>query len=296
MAEITRRRTGELVRILFDVLIRHPEGLPAREALSAVEQRVQLSDFEKGQFPSGGRRFEKIVRFATVDCVKAGWLFKEKGRWIVTDAGRAIYQQITDPEKFYQEASRLYRRWKQSQGESAALEKDIPDEQSPKEASVTFEEADETAWQEIQEYVAAMPPYEFQELVADLLAAMGYFVTWIAPPGKDGGVDIVAWSDPLGTRPPRIKVQVKRQSSSLGVEGLRAFLANLSDDDVGIFVCTGGFSKDAADTARAQERRKVTLVHLERLVDLWVEYYGRLSDRARQRLTLRPIYFLAPRD
>jgi restriction system protein len=52
-----------------------------------------------------------------------------------------------------------------------------------------------------------MNPYDFQDLVADLLRAMSYHVTWVSPPGKDGGVDILAWPDALGTRPPRIKVR-----------------------------------------------------------------------------------------
>jgi len=38
---------------------------------------------------------------------------------------------------------------------------------------------------------------------------MGYHVAWVAPPGPDGGVDVIAQSDPLGINGPRIKVQVK---------------------------------------------------------------------------------------
>jgi restriction system protein len=139
-----------------------------------------------------------------------------------------------------------------------------------------------------------MNPFDFQELVAALLRAMGYHVSWIAPPGKDGGIDIVAWSDPLGTRPPRIKVQVKRVGQNVSVDGLRSFMAILSDDDVGLFVTTAGFTKDAEEAARTQEKRKVTLVNLEKLFDLWVEYYARLDNDARRRLPLSPIYFLAP--
>ena len=165
---------------------------------------------------------------------------------------------------------------------------------SGKTASITFEQAEEQAWSEIEQYLRDMKPYDFQDMVAGLLRAMGYHVSWIAPPGKDGGIDIVAWSDPLGTRPPRVKVQVKRVGQNISVEGLRAFMATLGDDDVGLFVTTGGFTKDAEEEARTQEKRKVTLVSLEKLFDLWVEYYGRLSDEARARLPLRPIYFLAP--
>jgi restriction system protein len=139
-----------------------------------------------------------------------------------------------------------------------------------------------------------MPPYDFQDLVGSLLRAMGYHVGWIAPPGKDGGVDIVAFNDPLGTRPPRIKVQVKRQQGRVSVDGLRSFMAILGADDVGIFVNAGGFTKDAEDEARGQHARRVTLVDLERLVELWVEYRGKLDEAARRRLPLQPVYFLAP--
>ena len=139
-----------------------------------------------------------------------------------------------------------------------------------------------------------MLPYEFQELVAALLRAMGYHIGWVAPPGKDGGIDIVAYNDPLGTRPPRIKVQVKRQESKVSVDGLRSFMAVLGAEDVGIFVNAGGFTRDAEDEARGQQVRRVTLVDLDRLVKLWKEHYSKLDEAARRRLPLEPIYFLAP--
>lgn len=138
-----------------------------------------------------------------------------------------------------------------------------------------------------------MPPYDFQNLVAALLGAMGYHVGWIAQPGKDGGVDILAFNDPLGTTLPRIKVQVKRQQQKVAVDGLRAFMALLGSDDVGIFVNTGGFTRDAIDEARSQTTRRVTLVDQGRLVKLWTEHYAKLEEGARRRLPLVPVYFLA---
>ena len=295
MPEITRRRTAEFIRKLFDILIPHPDGMPAREALSALRQKVQLSDYEQGSYDSGGQRFDQIVRFATVDCVKAGWLLKQKGRWVVTDEGKKAHAAHLDPEAFYRRAVKLYYEWKASQpGGEPSTEEEIDDGSSGKAASVTFEQAEEQAWQEIEQYLREMKPYDFQDLVAALLRAMGYHVSWVAPPGKDGGIDIVAWSDPLGTRPPRIKVQVKRVGQNVNVEGLRSFMAMLGDDDVGLFVTTAGFTKDAEEEARTQEKRKVTLVNLDKLFDLWVEYYGQLDYEARRRLPLRPIHFLAP--
>jgi restriction system protein len=160
--------------------------------------------------------------------------------------------------------------------------------------SITFEQAEEQAWAEIEAYVAALDPYEFQRLVADLLKAMGYFPNWVAPPGKDSGVDIIAYLDPLGTRQPRIKVQVKRQQQRISRDGVSSFLAHVNEEDVGLFVNTGGFTRDAEDFARMQERRKITLIDLERLVDLWVQASPKLDDNARERLPLTPIHFLTP--
>jgi restriction system protein len=295
MPEITRRRTGEMLRELFAILMPVPEGMQAREALAALEDRLTLSDYEKGQFASGGKRFDKIVRFATVDLVKAGWLFKEKGRWTVTEDGQRAYVAFADPEAFYKEAVRLYHQWKATQPEDIEdTSEESPEETTAKAASITLEEAEEQAWSEIDQYLRAINPYEFQEIVASLLRAMGYHISWIAPPGRDGGIDILAASDPLGTRPPRIKVQVKRQSQSVDVDGLRSFMALLGDGDVGIFVSVGGFTKNAAEEARLQEKRKITLLNNEQLFDLWVEYYGKLKDEDRRRLPLKPIHFLSP--
>jgi restriction system protein len=295
MAEITRKRTGELLRKLFEILMPHADGMQARDALIALETAIPPTEFEKGSYASGGRRFDKIVRFATVDCVKAGWLQKTKGRWSITDAGKDAYKKYPDAEAFYRQAVKLYHEWKSSQPDAELVAEEASmDDAGAKAASINFEEAEEQAWLEIEQYLRGMKPYDFQDLVAELLRAMGYHVSWIAPPGKDGGIDILATTDPLGTKSPRIKVQVKRQQQTISVDGLRSFLALLGDGDVGLFVSIGGFTKDAEAEARTQEKRKVTLIDLETLFDLWVEHYDNLTDGARRRLPLRPIHFLAP--
>jgi restriction system protein len=299
MAETTRRRSGELLRKLFEILKPSPEGMSAAAALERLAGSVQLTDYEAGNYGSGGRRFEKIVRFATVDCVKAGWLVKNKGTWMVTEVGLLAHQEFTDPETFHKEAARLYYAWRKGREVS---EEEIgdpitePDTEDPEKSSrITFEHAEEQAWGEIEAHVGAMDPYEFQRLVADLLKAMGYYPSWVSPPGKDGGLDIIAHADPLGTRPPRIKVQVKRRQQRVDREGVGAFLAHVNEDDAGLFVSLGGFTRDAEDFARMQERRKITLIDLDRLVELWIEFYPKLDDLARDRLRLTPIYFLTPR-
>jgi restriction system protein len=299
MAEVTKKRTGEMLRKLFAILLQSPDGVQAGAALKKLENAVTLSPYEAGFYESSGdRRFEKIVRFATVDCVKAGWMIKHKGTWTVTATGIEAYNNISDPEAFYRAAVKLYDEWKagqKGQASSSSVQPELTeDDAADKATSITFEQAEEQAWSEIEQYLLAMNPFDFQDLVADLLRAMDYHVSWVSPPGKDGGVDILAYNDPLGTRPPRIKVQVKRVAQRVPTDTLRAFTSLIGNNDVGLFVSTGGFTKDAEEFARVQETRKVTLIDLDKLVELWIRFYGKLEDGARRRLPLSPIYFLTP--
>lgn len=293
MPEITYKRRGELIRKVFQVLRQSPNGLPAKEVLARVEAGLPLTDFEKSTYPNrpNVRRFEKIVRFSSIPHVKAGWLIKGRSGWTITEEGQKAYDQLPNPEKFDREAVRLYRDWASSQQPD-----EEPEQPEIVPASTTLEEAQETAWTEIEEYLKGMNPYDFQHLVAALLSAMGYHVAWVSTPGPDRGIDILAHTDPLGTKPPRIKVQVKRRADKVDVDGLRAFMALLGDQDVGIFVSTGGFTGNAQTEARTSETRKITLLDLEKFVDLWIDHQDKIEEEDRRRFPLTPVHFLAPTE
>jgi len=47
---------------------------------------------------------------------------------------------------------------------------------------------------------------------------------------------------------------------------------------------------------RAQEKRRLMLLDLRRLFDLWVEHYDRIPEEHRRLLPLRAIHFLAPSE
>jgi restriction system protein len=295
MAQVTRKRVGELARGVFTVLLPQPEGLPAKAVLERMWTEVPPTEFERQNYPANPevRRYEKMVRFATISSVKAGWLSKNKGLWSLTEEGRSAHSRFADPYEFIREAGRLYKQWKDQQ---PAEEPEAEDEEFATEAvdaAMTLEEAEESAWSEIETYLAEMNPYDFQQLVAGLLRGMGYHVSWVSPPGPDRGIDVIAHSDPLGITGPRIKVQVKRTAERIPSRDVRSFFAVIADVDVGLFVATGGFTKDAEDETRTQERRRVMLLDLRRFFDLWVEHYSRIPEQYRRLLPLKPVQFLA---
>jgi len=290
MPGLGRQRRGELLRAVFDVLAEHPDGIQARDALTEVEKHLGLTEFEAANYPgSDTRRFEKTVRFQTINAVKAGWMTKRAGIWTATQEGLAAHGEFTDPKRFLIEAEKLYRVWVASQPAKGSTEDE--DESTISDASLTLEEAKEKSWQEVREFLHAMDPYEFQHLVAGLLRGMGYSVTWVSPPGKDRGLDIVALSDPIGVDGRRIKVQVKREKSKTDAKTLRAFTSVLHAGEVGLFVTLGGFTPDAESEAR-NEARRIRLVDAYELYELWARYYDRIPEQDRIRLPIKFIPFL----
>lgn len=166
-----------------------------------------MTEFEAANYPgSDVRRFEKTVRFVTINAVKAGWMVKEAGVWSPTEDGLQAHAKFSDPEQFLVEAQKLYRAWEKAQPPQEE-EKELDEaEEEFSATSVTLERAEESSWEEVREVLHQMDPYDFQHLVAGLLRGMGYHVNWVAARGKDQGVDIVALSDPIGTHGPRVKV------------------------------------------------------------------------------------------
>ena len=132
---------------------------------------------------------------------------------------------------------------------------------------------------------------DMQELVAGILRAMGY-KTRISPPGPDRGVDIFASPDGLGLTQPRIFVEVKhRQKTAIGSKDIRNLIGGRNaQQDKCLFVSTGGYTKDAHMEA-VRSNVPLTLLDLDDLVDLLVQYYGNLDPETKSIIPLTKVYW-----
>lgn len=148
------------------------------------------------------------------------------------------------------------------------------------------------AFEFIKDKVSRLDWEELQELVAGLLRAMGY-KTRISPSGPDRGKDIVASPDGFGFESPRIVVEVKhRTGSTMGSQEIRSFLGGRHKDDKGLYVSTGGFSKDARYEA---ERASIPLMlmDLDDLVMALLEHYEKMDIDTQRLIPLRKLYWPA---
>lgn len=264
--------------------------LPVRELLTRVEKQVEFDDWERAPYQGTANiRWHWILYFYSIDCTKAGFLIKKKGIWYVTPEGEAALKQ--GPERLLEEATKAYRQWKAAQRKTQVEEPPVP-----KDTEIALDDIEQKAMDGLEKFVNAKNPYEFQDLAAALLRGMGYHTPFIAPKGKDGGVDIIAYRDPLGTQSPRIQVQIKHRESSSSAQDVRQLMGLLQKEgDVGIFVSTGGFTPDARAAARGSHVH-VELIDLARFITLWQEFYEKLNEEDKARMPLRPVFFLASTD
>lgn len=141
----------------------------------------------------------------------------------------------------------------------------------------------------IQDKVVKLDWDEMQELVAGLLRGMGY-KTIVSAKGPDRGRDIIASPDGLGLEEPRIVVEVKHRNGSMGSREIRSFSGGLREGDKGLYVSTGGFSKEARYEAD-RSNIPLTLVDLDLLVKLILQYYDNFDSEARTLIPLTKIYW-----
>lgn len=147
------------------------------------------------------------------------------------------------------------------------------------------------AIERIKDLVSALDWEEMQELVAGLLRAMGY-KTQVSPAGPDRGKDIIASPDGFGFENPRIIVEVKHRNGQMGTQQIRSFLGGRHKDDRGLYVSTGGFSKEAHYEA---ERASVplTLWTLDNLVRALIENYEQTDSETKRLVPLKRTYLPA---
>jgi restriction system protein len=89
---------------------------------------------------------------------------------------------------------------------------------------------------------------------------MGY-KTRISPPGSDRGKDVEASSDGLGLTDPHVIVEVKhREGGTMGSQYLRNFIAALRPRHKGLYVSTGGFTKEARYEADRASNNQMSLI------------------------------------
>lgn len=131
---------------------------------------------------------------------------------------------------------------------------------------------------DLLEQMRKMDPHEFESLVLDVLAAMGYgggsrIAMQGVPRGPDGGIDGKINEDKLGLD--QIYMQAKRYAeNTVSSEKVQAFIGAMTSGGCrkGVFVTTSRFTADAIKIAEGIRNPRLVLVDGERLAELMIEH------------------------
>jgi len=298
---LSKQLAAKVIYAAMQVLKDKGGEAAARDVIADVEKRVELDDWARATYEkSGYTRWISILQFYTIGPQKAGFLVKRKGIWYLTPEGEEALAH--GEAEFFVKINQGYKDWRDANPKDAATEAVAESNSALEQATVediesapelTIERAMEVANDGLQQQIRSLDPYKFQDLVAALLKGMGYYISFNAPKGKDGGIDVIAYQDPLGINAPRIKVQCKHRQNAASVDEVRQLMGLLHDGDVGIFVSSGGFTSDSKTTARSSAKH-VELIDMTRLIDLWQELYHKLTDEDKDLLRLKPVFFYEP--
>lgn len=280
---------------VMEEMSRRGGSIPAKEIYPWVDSNVELTDWEKE--PAGKMkyiRWTNSFQFYSIDYQKAGFIVKKNGSWYITPEGEKALKK--SPKEVMNIARAAYKEWKKTQVVEIPTEEELNDETAEKDYSMSLDMMESDAREGIKKFIISKGPYEFQELVAALLRAMGYHTPFIAPKGKDGGIDIIAYLDPLGAKTPRIKVQVKHKpDTAIGPADVRALSGVLKTGDIALFVTSGTYTADARNAATTNDKF-IRLIDGELFIDMWQEYYDKMTDEDKNRLPLKRIAFLGSNE
>jgi restriction system protein len=259
------------------------------ELLPLVANDFGLTDQELAQLLPSGRQatFRNRLHWASFYLLKAGVLTKPKRGWLeLTPRGRELVAKGTAVNSKALEQYDEFQKF-QSGGEGAVNSGTSATPSSdPRTPQELLEQGHalhrQSLASDVIARVKACTPAFFEQLVVDLLVAMGYggsrkdAGTAVGRSG-DGGIDGIIKEDRLGLD--AVYVQAKRWESSVGRPVVQAFAGSLEGHRArkGVLITTSAFSADARDYVGRIEKR-IVLIDGPQLADLMIEHGIGVAD------------------
>ena len=86
---------AKLIHAMFKILVESGKEMPLRDLLKKVEEKVELDEWAKASYEKSGYvRWQSILHFFSIDCLKAGFLIKKQGVWYITPEGEEALKLI----------------------------------------------------------------------------------------------------------------------------------------------------------------------------------------------------------
>jgi len=252
-----------------------------REAVKKLSDEFNLSEEERQELlPSGGQPIiDNRVGWARTYILKAGLLSAPRRGYIkITDNGLEVLKK--NPKeiniKFLKQFPSFneFRTIKKETSKDNVTEDDELEDVTPDELMERgYNSITASLAQELLEKLRNVDPYFFEQIIADLLSAMGYGESYVTKKSGDGGIDGEVNQDKLGLD--KIFFQAKRyaENNSVTASNVRDFVGTLDLHGVnkGIFITTSRFPNDTKKILN-KTPKNIILIDGAKLAKLMIEY------------------------
>lgn len=268
------------IMLPFLQLLEDKQEHSLRQVIDSLTNQFNLTPEEQRELLPSGKQaiFDNRVGWARTYLKKAGLLEStRRGFFRTTDRGLRVLNQ--KPAKIDVKYLDQFEEFK----EFRAIGREKPIELDGEEPETTPEEALANAYQDLKNDLASellqqlkgSSPRQFENIVIDLLVAMGYGGSRKEAAkaiGKSGdeGIDGIINEDRLGLD--IIFVQAKKWEGTVGRPEIQKFAGALQGQHAkkGIFITTSNFSKEATDFASRVDN-KIILIGGDNLVQYMID-------------------------
>lgn len=273
-----------LMKLLFEL----NEPIKISDAANILAERSKLSkDILNQILPSGKNIFKDRVSWVKTYLVKAGLINQPKRAYCeISELGKTL--NLNNLDAITNEFLAQFESFKEFKfgikEDINSLEKstnqiikieELEGKQTPEETiQNTTELLKSNIRAELLQLIKEKTPKFFEQLVVDLLVAMGYGgshqdAAQAIGKTNDGGVDGIISEDRLGLD--KIYIQAKRWENTVGRPEIQQFKGALADQVAkkGVFITTSNFSKEAIESAK---KSGIVLIDGDKLTSLMIEF------------------------
>lgn len=269
-----------------------------REIINKIIQEFKITPEEtKELIPSGrAKLIDNRVGWACTYLRKHGLISSpQRGQNKITEDGIDLLSKNPDriDNKLLKE---LYQE--EASGNSSDIEpgfnfeKNNISDKTPEEIiGIQSEIIKQSLANDLLNYISQIEPEQFEQLVVDLLLAMGYGGT-VEDAGKaigrsnDGGIDGLIKEDVLGLD--TIYIQAKRWQNTVPIKEIRDFAGALLSkrSNKGVFITISDFPPSAHEYVSAIDR-KIILIDGKRLTQLMIKF--NLGVNVKEQISIKEI-------
>lgn len=139
----------------------------------------------------------------------------------------------------------------------------------------------------VRERLLSLSPTEFEHFVRDYLQVIGFESEHVGRSG-DGGIDVRGRLNAQGLAQVLLRVQVKRTTSSIGIDAVLKTRGALNPDEQGAIITLGAFTSQARESAEAASMKTIMLISGEEFAELLLTHWPQLTPELQAVLAIEP--------